>query len=414
LLERLAGELPNQITHVDTSVHSRLNELENQYLIEMRTRLDAMASVVDVAAGAATTIGEAKLLIEKMVAELPNLVRHLDTSLHSHLNSVQNEGFGELRTQVQQMSGLLGRAIELASSASASKLLVEKMAVELPNQISHLDTGVGSRLNKMENVELPNVLREIHEMKGMALHAQAARVDRKAWAPRSIERYRPARAKSLDDYLRRAKKDFRVVYGHWHDRLQATQRAFAKTKVGNAAHAGDLYSRMFRDFVEVHGAGRILDVGCGVFGRPYYLRGFPRELISGIEPLPMQDACDFELVRGISEYLPWPDHSFSTVVSATSLDHCMSLERSLAEMVRVLSPDGRILLWIGSISGAPKYEAALPDFHPADQFHLFHFDVGWFEPMLVARFEISDRLEFLHGSFSHVFYALRPLSKSPI
>lgn len=163
---------------------------------------------------------------------------------------------------------------------------------------------------------------------------------------------------------------------------------------------------MFADFVGENAKGRILDVGSGVFGRPYYLRRFPAELVSGIEPLPLLEPADFELVQGIGEYLPWPDESFSTVTSGTSLDHCMSLERTFDEIVRVLTPTGRALFWIDSIAGSPAYVPDAPYFSPVDRFHLFHFDMAWLEPMLEVRFEIAQRHIFDRPGFSKVFYAL--------
>jgi SAM-dependent methyltransferase len=236
----------------------------------------------------------------------------------------------------------------------------------------------------------------------------AARVDRAAWKPDPAERYRPAAPSSFDAGLARARKAFPKIFKAWRTRLDAMQEAIAQTKEGNAAHAADVYSRLFRSFVETHIAGRVLDVGCGVFGRPYYLESYPAGLISGIEPLEPRAAADFELVRGLAEFLPWDAGAFSTIVSATALDHSLSLEAALAEKIRVLRPDGKLLLWIGNVPGAPNYEPDSPAFAPADKFHLFHFDVAWFEPMLEQRFRILDRLEFRKVGYSHVFYALRP------
>ncbi len=122
-------------------------------------------------------------------------------------------------------------------------------------------------------------------------------------------------------------------------------------------------------------------------------------------------APEFEFVRGISEYLPWPDGSFSTVISATSLDHCLSLNRSLAELERVLRPGGRFLLWIASVPGSPPYEPEDPAFVPADQFHLFHFDVSWFEPAINQVFETVDRVELRKPQFSEIMYCLRKREK---
>jgi SAM-dependent methyltransferase len=264
------------------------------------------------------------------------------------------------------------------------------------------------RLNTLEHVSLPALMKNVHQISAVQLGFLVNQRDRSTWAARMEERYLRARPDRFESYLERAKQDYPAMFEFWFERLDRVRNAFDETKVGNAAHDGDLYSRLFRSFVEIHATGRLLDVGCGVFGLPYYLSSYPTSLVSGLEPLPLKQPVDFELVQGISEYLPWPESSFSTVVSATSLDHSISLERSLAEIRRVLAPGGKILLWIGSVPGASQFAPTEPDFKPADLFHLFHFDVSWFEPMLAERFHFLDRLEFETASFSHVFYALRP------
>ena len=285
---------------------------------------------------------------------------------------------------------------------------LEKLSLETTNLITHLDSALQTRLNIIENVELLGIVEQIHEIAAAQMRFTARHADRAVWRAHPEEHYAAARPEPFDSYLARAKRDFPKIFNLWRERLDATLVAFAQTKVGNAAVASDLYSRIFRDFIEAHAIGRVLDVGCGVFGRPYYLDGYPSELIAGLEPLPMQKPADFELVRGLGEYLPWPDSSFSTVISATSLDHCLSLERTLDEMVRVLRPGGHILLWIGSNPGSTKFEPDRSDFIPADQFHLFHFDKAWFEPLLEEEFELLDRLELRCPGYSHILYKLRP------
>jgi SAM-dependent methyltransferase len=293
---------------------------------------------------------------------------------------------------------------------------LEKISFETTNLITHLDTTLQSRLNTLENVELAEIknltvrfdlAEQIHEIAAAQMRIAVLLADRSGWRAHPSERYRSARPEPFDSYIERARRDFPKVFGMWRERLDATLAALEQTKIGNVAVASDLYSRIFRDFVEAHAHGRVLDVGCGVFGRPYYLTGYPAELISGLEPLPMREAADFELVRGLAEYLPWPADSFSTVISATSLDHCLSLERSLSEVVRVLRPDGHLLLWIGSVPGSPKFEPDRLDFTPADQYHLFHFDKTWFEPLLEQEFELLDRLELKRRDYSHIIYDLR-------
>ena len=75
-------------------------------------------------------------------------------------------------------------------------------------------------------------------------------------------------------------------------------------------HSADAYSTLFEAFVEHLCRRRVLDVGCGPSGRPFYLTSYPSALVSGIDPLPRSRQPGLQVVRGISEYLPWPDQSF--------------------------------------------------------------------------------------------------------
>lgn len=50
------------------------------------------------------------------------------------------------------------------------------------------------------------------------------------------------------------------------------------------------------------------------------------------------------LVRGIAEALPFPDGSFDRVLCDSAIDHMADPQRSIAEMARVLAPQGRLVL----------------------------------------------------------------------
>ncbi len=286
----------------------------------------------------------------------------------------------------------------------------------LPRRIFETHDRVVDLLNMLETtrselrieVDLMNhLLERMHELAAVQFELRAkASSNQSQWAPNPAELYRRAVPKPFAQILAEAEREFPRVFSLWKQRLNATREAFLKTKVGNAAHAADPRSRLFRSLVEMYASGRVLDVGCGVFGRPYYLTSYTAELISGVEPLAPFETPDFELVRGISEYLPWPDESFSTVISATSLDHCMSLDRSLAEMRRVLRPGGRLLLWIDSVPGATRYTPNDPKLELADRYHLFHFNTVWFEPMLTEHFQIVDRTELQKREFNRIMYVL--------
>jgi ubiquinone/menaquinone biosynthesis C-methylase UbiE len=92
-------------------------------------------------------------------------------------------------------------------------------------------------------------------------------------------------------------------------------------------------------------SGVVLDVGCGPQTRPSYAAGFEGEFV-GIDPIDWGDH-DFQFVRALAEYLPFPDGTFDHVLFATSIDHVVDKPRALAEARRVLGLNGHVHVWIG-------------------------------------------------------------------
>jgi len=408
-LETYQFESRNILGELNTSLNSRMNALETfqtesrNILVELNTSLNSRLNSV-----------------ETFQVESRNIVGELNTSLNSRLNSIETHQFesknllGELETRFDsRMNSLETLEFELRNLIAHTGTSVESrlngidtQQSETKNLLQHVNTSFGSRLNSFEFDQLPAIHSQIHELLA-ALFSLHAGSGAKSAQPHPEERYKPAKKNQWNDSLVRAERESSNVFPFWKQRLNTMLQAFRKTKVGNAAWAGDVKSRLFRGFVDRYANGRVLDVGCGVFGLPYYLSTYPPKLISGIDPLEPEDGGDFEFVRGISEYLPWPDASFSTVISATSLDHCLSLDRSLSEIWRVLRPNGCFLLWIDSIPGAPVYEPNRSEFVPSDQYHLFHFDITWFEPILTKSFEVVDRIELQRTGYISVMYCLQ-------
>ena len=65
----------------------------------------------------------------------------------------------------------------------------------------------------------------------------------------------------------------------------------------------------------------------------------------------------FPLVCGIAEALPFRDHTFDRVLCESVIDHLAHPPRALAEMRRVLKPDGRLL--VGFVNyGGPTVRAS--------------------------------------------------------
>jgi SAM-dependent methyltransferase/uncharacterized coiled-coil protein SlyX len=384
-LETFQLESRNMLGELNTSLNSRINSLET-FQSEIRNELGSLNA----------SVNSRMNNLETFQSSMKTLLSEIGTGIESRINSLEALQF-ELKNLV----------IHIGTSVDSRLNGIDTLQSETNNFLQHVHTSVETRLNSFEFEKLPAIHNQMHELIAAQFSLSAGSgVNEAQLSAHPNEQYRPAKNNRWAANLARAEHDFRNVYPFWKQRLDTMLKEFRKTKVGNAAWAGDVKSRLFRGFVNRYAHGRVLDVGCGIFGRPYYLASYSSELISGLDPLQPEEKPDFEFVRGLSEYLPWPDGSFSTVISATALDHCLSLDGSLSEIKRVLRQKGCFLLWIDSMPGAPEYEPNSIEFVPSDQNHLFHFDVAWFEPMLLKAFEIVDRIELQRTGYISVMYCL--------
>ncbi len=101
------------------------------------------------------------------------------------------------------------------------------------------------------------------------------------------------------------------------------------------------------------GPGRVLEVAAAeaIHACKISLRGMETYVV---EPSPVmleraqgriaEYGARVHLVRGIAETLPFPDATFDRVLIDSAIDHLANPERSLAEMTRVLKPDGRMVV----------------------------------------------------------------------
>ena len=95
----------------------------------------------------------------------------------------------------------------------------------------------------------------------------------------------------------------------------------------------------------------ILDIGCGTMSKPgyFFFEGIDNYNVTGIDPLEGKSFFGTRIV-GCSEYLPFEDNSFDNIVFATSLDHVVSITKTLNESYRVLTKNGKVHLWISDRS----------------------------------------------------------------
>jgi SAM-dependent methyltransferase len=89
------------------------------------------------------------------------------------------------------------------------------------------------------------------------------------------------------------------------------------------------------------GPGRVLDLGCGV-GHSYHLLA-PRETVGVDVDAAALAGQDRETLVADMRELPFDDDSFDSVLSVQSLEHVPDPERAVAQVARVLRPEGRAI-----------------------------------------------------------------------
>lgn len=109
---------------------------------------------------------------------------------------------------------------------------------------------------------------------------------------------------------------------------------------------------------------RVLDVACGtgILAREVSSRIGSSGRITGIDPSPgmvavaKQLAPSIEWREGVAESLPFPDRSFDAVVSQFGLMFFTDRRQAVREMLRVLTPGGRLAVAVwDSLDNIPAY-----------------------------------------------------------
>ena len=99
-------------------------------------------------------------------------------------------------------------------------------------------------------------------------------------------------------------------------------------------------------------AGRVLDVGCGEGQVARRVANLGASTVVGVDPTGAQLMVAREraggplYTAGRAEELPHRDASFDTVVVCLVLEHVDPFEPAIAEIARVLAPQGRLVLFL--------------------------------------------------------------------
>jgi ubiquinone/menaquinone biosynthesis C-methylase UbiE len=128
---------------------------------------------------------------------------------------------------------------------------------------------------------------------------------------------------------------------------------FARTAERVAAHQDSRAARLaqqVRDFVDLRGEERALDVGTGAGALAFALAPLVREIV-GLDPVPellelarARALPNTEFIEGDGTALPFPDGAFDLAGTHRTLHHVAQPERIVAEVARVTRPGGLVLV----------------------------------------------------------------------
>lgn len=98
----------------------------------------------------------------------------------------------------------------------------------------------------------------------------------------------------------------------------------------------------------------------------------------------IREASTAEGITGVGESLPFPDDSFDVVISANVIDHTANPRKTLAEIARVMNPDGTFLFDV-NVFRARRWSRKVADY--LDRPHPHHFDPVDVQEMLLDSFD---------------------------
>lgn len=163
----------------------------------------------------------------------------------------------------------------------------------------------------------------------------------------------------------------------WH-KAQSAEAEYPHFDQEGAAELDRLYSHLDVGPAFFEGA-RVLEVGAGN-GPVYEIDRADARV--GIDPLsnhsdtlPHVTTRDGNLVvTGVGERLPFGDGTFDVVICNNVLDHVQSVDRTLAEIRRVMASDGRFVLRVNAfetLNSLPEFARRVLDV--VDRPHPHHF-----------------------------------------
>lgn len=309
-------------------------------------------------------------------------IREACAKLDSRLQALENSNSGKreieaLSKSFEKFKGHFRQAIFEEASAGAQTEVLKLLQKTESNSTAELDKV--RLLLKISQVDMrfSNIASLSHNYTS---------------APKSRARPKPIKPPTIADALSHLEKKYPKTYKPWKHCYDAGAKSYIESPNLNCASWSSKRAMAFKGYVGHHAKGHIIDVGCGPWGDPVYLRGLPAQSLTGIEPLPLQSESLFPVYQSFNEALPFPDKCFDTVINSTALDHCIDLEDALSETHRVLRSDGCFVVWYANVHTANKPKKGTAK--AIDDYHMFHTNNEWFLPMMEKKFRLTDYHEF--------------------
>ena len=147
--------------------------------------------------------------------------------------------------------------------------------------------------------------------------------------------------KAIPVTVRPARSDYEAI-SRYYDRVRSFDREYSRGWLDHIARHGDLDRRQ-----------RVVDVGCGTgrytvlfaerTDRPIVGMDPSAGMLGGARRRATETGTDIRLVRGRVERLPFRDDAFDAATLILVVHHVEDLPAMASELLRILSPGGRVL-----------------------------------------------------------------------
>jgi len=134
----------------------------------------------------------------------------------------------------------------------------------------------------------------------------------------------------------------------------------------------------------------VLEIGCG----PNGLWRFS-ENVTGLDPIDYSRYGE-NFIEGKGESIPVESETYDLIVCCNSLDHCEDPKRVVSEMIRVLKPDGKLVIWSNIF---PKW--IIPILKIVDE-HPYHFTSEYLSELIPLKKTRYDKILFTESHLNYV------------